>query len=122
VRFLIDECLSVTLVQVANAAGYEAYHVNYLGKTGSEDYELCRLILREEYTFVTNNARDFRSLMAETDLHPGVVIILPSVVSAIQRALFQSVLDKLGPVPNLINRIVEVDLDRILVYELPRLE
>jgi predicted nuclease of predicted toxin-antitoxin system len=122
VRFLIDECLNASLVEVANAAGYEAYHVNHLGKSGSEDYELQKLILREKYTFVTNNARDFQRLMAATDLHPGLVVILPCVMSAVQRALFQTVLDKLGPKPNLVNRIVEVDLDAVRIYELPKLE
>ena len=71
-RFLIDECLNASLVQVANAAGYEAYHVNHLGKSGSEDYQLKKLILLEENTFVTNNARDFQRFMRRRTFTPAL--------------------------------------------------
>jgi predicted nuclease of predicted toxin-antitoxin system len=36
-RFLIDECLSIDLVKVANEAGHEAQHVARLGKAGWQD-------------------------------------------------------------------------------------
>jgi predicted nuclease of predicted toxin-antitoxin system len=121
VKFLIDECLSASLVQLANTAGYEAYHVNYLGKQGSKDYELLKLIFKEEFTFVTNDARDFKKLVAATELHPGLVLIVPCATSAVQKALFQLFLEKLGPTSSLINSVVEVDLDAVRIYQLPTL-
>lgn len=39
-------------------------------------------IIEEDFTFVTNNARDFRKLYAKEDLHAGLVIIVPQVLPA----------------------------------------
>jgi len=64
VRLLIDECLHTSLTDVANKACYEAHHVNRRGWSGQSDRRLCELVVREEFVFVTNNARDFRKLMA----------------------------------------------------------
>jgi predicted nuclease of predicted toxin-antitoxin system len=35
-RFLIDECLSVDLVSVANRAGHEAQHIAHIGEAAGE--------------------------------------------------------------------------------------
>lgn len=72
-RFLIDECLHTSLIGVANQAGHEAHHVVYRAWAGLEDHELCAIILREEFLLVTNNGRDFLELLAEAELHPGLV-------------------------------------------------
>ena len=40
-RFLIDECLHESLVEVAHGAGFEAIHVNHLGLSGKPDWELA---------------------------------------------------------------------------------
>ncbi len=37
-------------------------------------------IVAEDYTFVTNNARDFRKLYGNEEIHAGLVIIVPQVV------------------------------------------
>ena len=42
-------------------------------------------ILREDYTFVTNNRTDFMALYAKQELHAGLVIILPSVTPSRHR-------------------------------------
>jgi predicted nuclease of predicted toxin-antitoxin system len=72
VRFLIDECLHTSLTDVANKAGHEAYHVTRRGWTGFKDHQLREVISRGEFVFVTNNARDFRKLMGESELHAGL--------------------------------------------------
>ena len=41
-RFLIDECLTVDLVSVANRAGHEAHHVTRVGKAGWKDWNVAR--------------------------------------------------------------------------------
>lgn len=43
-RFLIDENLSPSLVQPAQARGYEAAHVNHLGLRTVQDWELLRVV------------------------------------------------------------------------------
>jgi predicted nuclease of predicted toxin-antitoxin system len=65
VRFLIDECLHISLTRTANDAGFEAYHVVHRGWAGVSDHRLLDYALREELTFVTNNGKDFNKLMTE---------------------------------------------------------
>ncbi len=93
-RFLSDECLYTSLIEIANEAGHEADHVVYRGWAGSKDHELREIILREEFVFVTNNGRDFRELLQAAELHPGLVIIVPNEKPAAQRDLFRDILDR----------------------------
>ena len=59
-KFLIDECLSPKLVELAYANGYgESSHVVWLGRSGARDWELMRLILDGDWTLVTKNSVDF---------------------------------------------------------------
>ena len=63
------------------------------GKLGANDEELMRTALAEELTLMTSNADDFRRLILRTNLHPGLVLILPNVKSEVQRKLFGEALD-----------------------------
>ena len=85
-KFLIDECLSPKLVQVANARGFEAYHVAHRGWSGESDSKIFRRIVREGLTLVTNNRDDFISLIKRTEIHPGIVVIVANVRSAMQES------------------------------------
>jgi len=58
VKFLIDECLSPALVEEANRAGFEAYHVARVGRTSVADWSLAAHALLNDMIFVTNNATD----------------------------------------------------------------
>ena len=109
VRLLIDECLHTSLVKVATDRLYEAYHVAHLGMSGLKDHELMLRIRDEDFTLVTNNAVDFRRLFRKEQIHPGLVIFVPSVVPAIQRALLETVLDYIGD-RDLVNRAIEIKL------------
>jgi predicted nuclease of predicted toxin-antitoxin system len=90
VKFLIDECLHTSLVAVAQIRGHEANHVNWLGLSGETDWDLMPRIVGEDFTFVTNNAKDFRKLYAKEPVHPGLVIIVPQVAPEKQRELFDA--------------------------------
>ena len=113
-RLLIDECLHTSLVDVAQQHGHEAHHVNWLGLSGATDRGLM---------LVTNNAADFRRLYARQEIHAGLVIIVPQVAPARQRALFSNLLDTLDPDAALLNEVIEVNLDGedvvVTRYELP---
>jgi hypothetical protein len=110
-------------VEIANQAGYEAHHVVYRAWAGLEDYELLPIILREEFIFVTNNGRDFRELLEQAELHPGLVIIVPNEKPPVQRDLFQAAIQKIIALPSTANKIVEVyGLEDIRIYDLPKLE
>jgi predicted nuclease of predicted toxin-antitoxin system len=109
VKLLIDECLHTSLVKVATDRLYEAYHVVHLGTSGLKDHELMLRIRDEDFTLVTNNAIDFRRLFRKEQIHPGLVIFVPNVPPAIQRALLETVLDYIGD-RDLVNRAIEIKL------------
>lgn len=110
-KFLIDECLHTTLVDVARECGHEANHINYLGLSGETDWDLMPRIVADDYTFVTNNARDFRKLYAKEALHAGLLIIVPQVLPARQRQLFSALLDSIADGEFLINEVLEISFE-----------
>jgi hypothetical protein len=83
-------------------------------------------IVEGNFTFVTNNARDFRKLYAKEELHTGLVIIVPQVLPARQRDLFEAVLEELANEDELLNEIIEISMeeDALVVtrYMLPEIE
>lgn len=110
-KFLIDECLHTSLVAVAQNNGHDGFHVNWLGLSGEADWDLMPRIVAEDYTFVTNNARDFRKLYSIEDLHAGLIIIVPQVVPALQRDLFDLILRDLAAGEELLNEVVEISIE-----------
>ncbi len=122
-RFLVDECLHKDLVKIAHAAGYEAYHVVDFGKAGAKDYQLREIIVKEEFVFVTNNAKDFKRLLEKTELHPGLVIVVPNVRPSIQDELLRSALDEIAKLPSLVNKVLEIwSNDDVRICEMPELK
>jgi len=61
------------------AAGHLADHVNYFDLGSSKDWQLMATIRAQDYTFVTNYRSDFLALHEQEPLHPGVIVIVPSV-------------------------------------------
>jgi predicted nuclease of predicted toxin-antitoxin system len=122
VKLLIDECLHTTLVTVAHSAGHSADHVSHRGLGGLKDWELMRVIRKQEYTFVTNNRSDFLDLHGKEPLHAGVIVIVPNVVPVQQRELFGAALKHIGT-RDLTNTVVEVRFVGAAIqcseYELP---
>ncbi|MBY3246257.1 DUF5615 family PIN-like protein [Rhizobium laguerreae] len=110
-KFLVDECLHTSLVAVAQHHGHDGFHVNWLGLSGETDWDLMPRIVAEDFTFVTNNARDFRKLYAREDLHAGLVIIVPQVLPGQQRDLFALVLQELAVSADLVNEVIEIALE-----------
>ena len=80
-------------------------------------------ILHGGFTFVTNNARDFRRLYGAAEIHEGLLILIPNAPPATQRELFAAALDALDDEPGLINEAMEVEIVdgeiEITRYELP---
>ena len=125
-KFLVDECLHTSLVAVAEARGHEARHVNWPGLSGETDWDLMPRILAEDFTFVTNNARDFRKLYAREEVHAGLLIIVPQVAPDKQRELFDALLEELGADAVVVNEVIEIEIDDgvavITRYDLPAAE
>ncbi len=120
-RFLIDECISASLLQAAYDEGHEAYHITRLGKSGVSDPELVSYALEQDLIIVTNNARDFRRLIEHVEIHSGLVVIVPNVKMEAQGELFGEVLAwiKEQKLADLVNRVIEVDFSGVQVYDLP---
>ncbi|WP_087004047.1 DUF5615 family PIN-like protein [Rhizobium sullae] len=110
-KFLIDECLHTSLVAVAQDHGHDCFHVNWLGLSGETDWDLMPRIVAGDFTFVTNNARDFRKLYSKEDLHAGLLIIVPQVLPVRQRELFTLILQELADAQDLVNEVVEVTIE-----------
>lgn len=124
-KLWVDECLTPTLVQKANARGYWATCNRDRDLLGISDAELHPLVIDEEATFVTNNESDFVSLSRRVDLHTGL-LILPQVES--RQALwplFAAALDYIEmraeaaeepPGDWMLNRRVEVRADGTVMH------
>jgi predicted nuclease of predicted toxin-antitoxin system len=123
VKFLIDECLSTSLVAVAGKTGHYAEHVAHIGRAGWKDWNVARYASSGDFVLVTNNASDFRRLYAAELLHAGLVILIPTVSRLVQQKLFRAALDELAVIGEPVNRVIEVDLkdeDAIVtIYSLP---
>ena len=121
-RFLVDECLHESLVALAHAAGFDATHVNHLGLSGKPDWVLAERVVQDEFTLVTNNRSDFLQLFGKMDLHPGLVVLVPNVTPALQRALFGAAL-QYSATRDLVNTVLEVSLAgktvHCVAYRLP---
>ena len=122
IQFLIDECLSPRLVEVANRFGYLAHHVQYRNWKSKEDAELLGFLREESLTLVTNNWRDFEPMLRREEIHPGA-IVLPNVPRAEQIAAFERALRAIqatAPRLDMVNTVVEVaESGEIRVYPLP---
>ena len=120
-RFLIDECLHTSLTDVANKAGHEAHHVTRRGWSGFKDRQLREVIVREEFVFVTNNARfsqaDGRARIALRSDRDHCERHADHAARVVERAL-----SDVTRLPDMINKVMEVDVDAIRVYELPKMK
>jgi hypothetical protein len=135
ISFLIDECLSPELAQLAHREGYVATSVRDRGWTGLKDFEVVAKALEIDTVLVTRNASDYRGaapdaaggLLRKVDVHPGLVCLdtereefdIPK-----QLWLFGIALDELKGETDLVNQALEVveEEDGAVVvtrYELP---
>lgn len=123
IQFLVDECLSPGLLDVARAHGFNAYHVTRRGWGSDSDPQLLAHILDEDLTFVTNNWKDFRPMMSRAELHPGAVAILPNVRKERQMVLFAAAIDFIrsaSPPLDMVNTVLEVEAEgSVRRYDLP---
>ena len=113
-KFLIDECLTPDLALAGRARGHDGFHVNWLQFNGYRDQSLSAFAVAEDAVLVTNNGADFRPIYRALDLHPGLVVILPSVGYDEQMALYAQILDMIEVERDLINKLVEIDVNGVI--------
>ncbi|HKT54446.1 MAG TPA: DUF5615 family PIN-like protein [Caulobacteraceae bacterium] len=114
-KFLIDECLSPELAEVARAEGHAgSTHVNWLGLTSAKDWTIARRAVDEGFVFVTNNTADFAALYGREALHVGLVCLnvrAGGLNLELQRRLFRQVLSELDG-EEIYNEVLEITLDK----------
>jgi predicted nuclease of predicted toxin-antitoxin system len=110
-RLLIDECLTPALVNTAHIAGHEAYHVAHIGLASARDSSVASRATSQNLILVTNNGSDFRALYSHLNIHPGLLIIIPSVDRETQIRIFKALLVRLAEVGEPVNQVIEADLD-----------
>ena len=121
-QFLIDECLTPRLVEVANRFGYVAYHVQYRDWKSTDDHVLLGFLRDESLTLVTNNWRDFEPMLRREEIHAGAIVI-PNVaraeqIAAMERALLA--IQAVDPPLDMINTVVEVEPSgEVRIYQMP---
>lgn len=111
-RLFIDECLSPQLARHLNMTGeHDATHPRDMGRLGEPDHVVLARCLSEDRVIVTENAIDFRKLVAREEVHPGLVL-LPSIArDASLRLLTDAIahLATLGePSDVMVNHVLEV--------------
>jgi predicted nuclease of predicted toxin-antitoxin system len=114
VKIFIDESLSPGLAVRLNAdVGCEAIHPLHVGRRGEPDHRVLARCIAEDRIIVTQNARDFRRLVGNTEIHPGL-IILPSVDREGTWALLQAAIAFLkqrgDPATAMVNHVLEISI------------
>ena len=83
---------------------------------------MAQRITADEFTFVTNNGPDFIRLFSSMELHAGLIVLVPDVLPALQRALFRAALEYIAE-RELVNTVIEVSLSgnwvRCSEFQLP---
>jgi hypothetical protein len=123
-KFLIDQCLSPELADLARRRGFiESTHVSQRKRAATSDLQLMSYILAGDWTFVTRNARDFRGSPIKpgrkghyraAELHAGLICINgPNGMDLdIQLEAFAAVLDSLEVAePDLTNQVFEATIE-----------
>lgn len=99
-KFLIDECLSPNLAELARELGHSgSTHVTWLGLGSAKDWTIARRAVDEGFVFVTNNRVDFLKLYKREELHGGLVCLnaaYKAMDGEQQRRLFTLALARLG--------------------------
>lgn len=124
-KLLLDENLSPRLVPRLAELGVYAAHVAHLGRAGLSDPELFRYAFEHDMTVVTINASDFLTLAADYDLHPGVIVLRVSGLTANEQwEHLEPVIQLLASDPatkaGLVNEVIEVlGVGRFRRYRMP---
>jgi len=74
--FLIDECLSGQLAELAIEHGYHALATSRMGRWRSRnDYSVAKFAIDRDLVLVTNDRHDFEAIYEQVEIHPGIVFI-----------------------------------------------
>ena len=128
-KFLIDECLTLQLVQTAIDAGYHAQHVVKIGLSSAKDWDLVNYLIKEDYVIVTRNSKDFRGhsgkpgYLTSQNLHPGLICLnAREMDDTLMMGMFKSALKYIADkgIVDLMNQVLELtyaeNSGKLMVY------
>lgn len=123
-ELFIDECLSPSLAADLNASGFHvAQHPRDFGGLGDTDHAVLRRCIDNNLVIVTQNARDFRALVATEEIHPGLIILPLAGRTRAKELVEQAIayLHTLGdPMMVMINSVLEIASNGSMrLYDLP---
>lgn len=112
-RFFIDECLSPSFPARLAELGHEAVHPLHVGRRGQPDHVVKAVCLAEDRVLVTENIGDFRGLLGDEAIHPGMIALPPADKETAWRMLLRAIafIEALGgdPMGAMVNGIVAFD-------------
>ena len=122
-RLFLDECVSPRIADPLNADGHVVTALRDVGGLGEPDHKVLRRCIDEDFVLVTQDARDFRNLVAREEIHPGL-IILPNLDRQQSEALLSEAINYLDgcgdPMDLMVNRVLEIAEDGSLrIDDLP---
>ncbi|MGQ0663756.1 MAG: DUF5615 family PIN-like protein [Pseudomonadota bacterium] len=126
-KLLLDENLSPRLVERLAPIGIYAAHVAQLGLAGRSDPDLFRYAHENDLTVVTINAADFLTLASGVDLHPGLIVLRVSGLTADEQwdhlaPALADCLARSDPRLDMVNHVIEIQgVGRFRRYPLPPL-
>lgn len=115
-KFFFDEDVTPALPPICHERGYDATCARDRGLLDVDDDDIVAFCFEGDFVIVTGNARDFRWLCGNVDLHPGL-IVMPSLLREEQLELFPRVIDyieqraaaaNVSPADFMVNRVIEV--------------
>jgi predicted nuclease of predicted toxin-antitoxin system len=89
-----------------------AIHPRNQGGIGDSDHAVLARATRENLVIVTENARDFRALVAREEIHPGIIIIPCTSRARSKTILLAAILYLAGrgnPDDVMVNHVLEVE-------------
>lgn len=112
-KLLLDENLSPRLIPQITALGAFAMHIAHLGRAGISDADLWEYAFRNDAVVATINAGDFLVLARGVELHPGLIVLRRSGLSAEGQWRFLEPAIRFGLSEedagrSLVNRVIEV--------------
>ena len=111
-RLFLDECISPDIALVLNDEGdHVVLHPRNDGGLGDPDHRVLDRCVDQNLVLVTQNARDFRNLVARRPIHPGLVV-LPNVsrdqTEILIRVAIGHLAERSNPMDTMVNRVLDV--------------
>lgn len=125
-KLLLDENLSPRLVDRAAKLGIYAVHTAHVGLAGRSDPDIFRHAYANDMVVATINVSDFLTLAADVELHPGIIALRVSGLTADEQwahlePALRDCLALANPAAAMVNQVVEiVGIGRFSRYPLPK--